>query len=219
MVRAPDSIVIGGIDFERPDRQTGFLGLNGRHITESNRGHTAVPGGGFLAWASFLGRDVAQPSPRPTGNTYNCLSPFDDHPDATLASAFTLHAHRFNSGAGVTPSMTLDARDRSYGWHIDRLIEDAVTGEFLTSDAPNSTESPDGQSGLDDYLGHLTPCPRGDIRSCECCRCPADDCGIKSIRHRKSKTPTYACNGENCDAEFEEPALRPARKESEPTGD
>jgi hypothetical protein len=126
MVRAHGGIVIGGIDFERPDRQTGFLGLNGRHIAERNRAYVSLPGGGFL---TFWGRDVAQPSPRPTGNAYtDCLSPFDDHPDATLASAFTLHAHRFDSGVGVTSSMTVDARDRSYGWRIDRLIEELRRG-------------------------------------------------------------------------------------------
>jgi hypothetical protein len=217
MVRAPGDIVIGGINFERPERDTGFIGLDGKHIREANRAYVALPGGGFL---NFLGRDVSQPSPRPSGDAYtDCLSPFDDHPDATLASTFTLAAHRFNADVGVTQSMLSDARDRQYSWHINRIIEDIVTGEFLTSDAPDSIETDDEQSGLDDYLGHLSPCPRGDIRSCDCCRCPADDCGIKSIRHRKNKTPTYACNSEDCDAEFEEPALRPARKESEPTGD
>jgi hypothetical protein len=217
MVRAPSDVVIGGIEFKRPDRETGLLGLNGRHITESNRAYVSLPGGGFL---NFWGRDIASQPNRPSGNAYtDCLSPFDDHPDATLKSAFTLAAHRFESGVGVTWSMPSDARDRSYSWHINRIIEEAVTGEFLTSDAPSSIETDDGQSGLDDYLGHLTPCPRGDIRSCDCCRCPADDCGIKSIRHRKHETPTYACNSQDCDAEFEEPALRPARKESEPNGD
>lgn len=216
MVRALGGIKIGGVEFERPDRDTGLLGLNGRHIEEANRAYVSLPGGGFL---NFWGRDIACQPSRPSGRVYNCLSPYSSHPDATLTSAFTLAAHRFNADVGVTPSMTSDARDRSYSWHINRIIEDVVTGDFIESDAPDSIETDDGQSGLDDYLGHLTPCPRGDIRSCDCCRCPADDCGIKSIRHRKNKSPTYACNGENCDAEFEEPALRPARRESEPTGD
>lgn len=217
MARAPGGVVIGGISFERSDRDTGLIGLNGRHITESNRGHVAVPGGGFLAWASFLGRDCAHQPRRVSGGTYDGLSPFSSHPDATLASSFDV-SHPSSPGVCVFEAMS-EPRDRSYGWRIDRLIEDAVTGDFIESDAPNRIETDDGQSGLDDYLGHLTPCPRGDIRSCDCCRCPADDCGIKSIRHRKNKTPTYACNSEDCDAEFEEPALRPARKESEPTGD
>lgn len=208
MVRAPGGIVIGGVNFERPDRDTGLLGLNARHIEEANRAHVALPGGGFL---NFWGRDVAHPTPRPTGDVYaECLSPFDSHPDATLASAFTLTAHRFNADVGVTPSMPSDARNRSYSWHITRLIEDTVTGDFIESDAPDSIESDDGQAGLDDFDGELTPCAPSEVTECECCRCP--ECGIKSINARAGKSPTYRCYGQDCGAEFEEPRLRPGQR-------
>lgn len=214
MVRQAGGVVIGGIDFKRPDWQTGLLGLNGRHIEEANRAHVALPGGGFL---NFWGRDIARPPRSPSGNTYTCLSPFDDHPDATLVGAFTVASHRFNADVGVTPSMPSDARDRSYGWRINSIIEDTVTGEFLESSAPESVESDDGQSGLEEFIGHLSPCGHGDIRSCECCRCP--ECNAIGIRGRKNKTPTYACGNPSCDANpFEQPALRPARQ-PEPTGD
>lgn len=207
MVRAPGGIKIGGVEFERPDRDTGLLGLDGRHIKEANRAYVSLPGGGFL---NFWGRDTAEPSPRPTGNTYNCLSPFDDHPDATLASVFTLHAHRFDSGVGVTSSMTVDARDRSYGWRIDRLIEDIVTGDFIDSTQPESVESDDGQAGLDDFDDDMTPCAASDVTECDCCRCP--ECGIRSINARDGKSPTYRCYGQDCGAEFEEPRLRPGQR-------
>ena len=217
MVRQPGDVKIGGVDFIRPPRETGLLALNGQHVAESHRGHVALPGGGWLQWIRGSG-DAALPR-RPTGGVYTpCLSPFDAHPDACTVSADFDVIRAPSPGLRVLGT-TPDPRDRSYSPRIDRRIEDVVTGEFIESSAPGRIETDDGQSGLDDYLGHLTPCPRGDIRSCDCCRCPADDCGIKSIRHRKNKTPTYACNSEDCNAEFEEPALRPARKESEPTGD
>lgn len=115
-------------------------------------------------------------------------------------------------------SMSMDVLERSYGWWVDRAIEESMTGEFLSSDAPESVESPDEQSGLDDYLGELKACPQGEIRSCSCCRCK--HCGEASIRARQSVDPTYACNNPSCDGDpFEQPALRPARGESEPGGD
>lgn len=217
MVRAPGGVEIGGVEFDRPaPGPGGVFALDDRHVRDSTRAHVALPGGG---WLDFWGRGDAQPTPRPSGDQYeDCLSPFASHPDATLTSEFDIRRCA-GPAAGVTQSMSLDVLDRKYGWVVDRAIEDAVTGEFLESSAPESVESPDGQSGLDGFLGELKPCPRGKIRSCDCCRCPADDCGIKSIRHRKNKDPTYACNSQNCDAEFDKPALRPARGESEPGGD
>lgn len=80
------------------DWTTGLWGLDDRHIREANRAHVALPGGGFI---DFWGRDESRPAPRPSGDAYtDCLSPFDDHPDATLASAFTVASHSFASGVG-----------------------------------------------------------------------------------------------------------------------
>lgn len=203
--------MIGGVEFDRPDsRPDGLLDLNPRHIEESNRGHVALPGGGFFAWASFQGRDASHQPPRVSGGVYTpSLSPFDDHPDAcTVSSDFDLG--RTPGTVGVLVDMP-DPRDRDYGWWVKRAIEDSMTEEFLESSAPESIESDDGQAGLNDFNGKVEPCPPEDIRSCDCCRCI--HCGSIATRARVTKTPMYACGNPSCNGEpFDEPDVFPGRR-------
>lgn len=46
-----------------------------------------------------------------------------------------------------------------------------------------------------------------DVRSCSCCGCPK--CAAKSTRHRKSKSPPWACNNPKCGIKFSHPIERP----------
>lgn len=213
---------VGPIDRPGPDSPLVEFTRLDEYIETSNRDVVPLPpraGGGSIdmAWR----RRNARPPAAPSGGVYASLSPFDDVIDARLASDFFVS--RRSSGAGVASFDELPPADeRSYGWRVDRAIEDVVTGDFLTSDAPDRVESPDGQSGLSEFTGHLQPCGKGEVRSCSCCICP--ECGIRSIRYRikgaeSDEIPTYACNGQDCGAEFDMPTLRPARESGEPRGD
>jgi len=86
-----------------------------------------------------------------------------------------------------------------------------VQPDFLESSAPDSIDAGDGQTGLDEFTGELSPCGYSDVRQCSCCRCI--HCGAASIRARQSKEPTYSCNNPSCDgAAFDSPDIRPGRR-------
>lgn len=56
-----------------------------------------------------------------------------------------------------------------------------------------------------------------NVRSCDCCGCPR--CLAKSIRHRKTKEPTWACSNPNCGIEFSHPVERPGEVRDDKTAD
>lgn len=205
MVRGPGSVKVGGVSFDRPERQTGLLAMDGSYIEQTNKPYCAVPGGGFLKFGWPRRASTSEPFTRPGASVYDSWTPWDSDRDTSIITDFVF-ADAVSDGV-LTPMP--DARDRSYGWHIDSIIDDVVTGEFIESAAPESIESDDDQSGLDDFHGHLTPCADSEITQCDCCRCK--ECGIKSINARSNKEPTYRCHG--CSAEFEDPVLRPGQRD------
>lgn len=206
MVRTPGDVTIGGIEFDRPELPRGLTGLPDRVVREANRPFCAVPGGGFLDWRGHSDRWVR----RPRGGTYHSLSPFDDVIAARVIEDFNVC--RRSSGASVSTFESMPGpRDRSYGWRVDCRIEDAVTGEFLESQTPDSVDKPDSQAGLDEFAGPVDPCPPDEIRSCDCCRCI--HCDSKATRARVTKSPTFACGNPSCDGDpFERPVVKPGRR-------
>jgi hypothetical protein len=92
-------------------------------------------------------------------------------------------------------------------WEVDNTY--FIQPDFADSVGTDSVESPDGQSGLDDFDCDAGPCGRGEVRSCSCCQCPA---GHQSIRARQDKSPTFACNSPNCNWSGESPDVFPARR-------
>lgn len=206
MVRAPGDVKIGDVSFPDVPMPRGLTDLPGRIIKEANRPFCAVPGGGFLDWRGNSDGWVR----RPRGGTYGSLSPFDDCVAVRTLSDFDIR--RESSGAGVGTFASLAApRDRSYGWRVNRRIEDVVTGEFLESQTPDSVDKPESQAGLDEFSGPVDPCPPDEIRSCDCCRCI--HCGSKATRARVTKSPTFACGNPSCDGDaFEEPVVKPGRR-------
>ena len=164
---------------------------------------------------------------RPRADVYDCPLPYEFRDDVVAPYLFegvvrefdrveNLTSYEFTPAAagrraGVVRHCRQHPLDRD-GYHarvLDRL-DSWWTPDWAPSTSPDRVERGDGQAGLDDFdREEIAPCGSSEVRGCDCCRCPA--CGIKSIRAR-GKTPKYACNGPECDATFEEPVVRPARR-------
>jgi hypothetical protein len=144
---------------------------------------------------------------KPAGNTYPDVEPkWDDDDDGVWLTD--------PPATGSSPELEVveldDPSEDPFG------VEIRETRESKWRD-PSSVHA--DQRGLDAFSGGdddgdstivevTDPCSYDEIRSCDCCRCI---CGARSIRERKTKSPTYACGHPDCSREFESP-VRPRGK-------